>query len=68
MSRFLKKVELFPPDSLWDLTGGSAFRTHHAPCADLAIDGEAAWMCTRTSGHTGRHAQGNGLYIQAVWS
>lgn len=26
-----------------------------------------AWVCTRPTGHTGRHAAGDGLRIRAVW-
>jgi hypothetical protein len=67
MSKYLKKVRLLTPHAFRDLTGGAGIKARHIPCADLAIDGESAWMCTRSYDHTGRHAQGNGLFIQAVW-
>lgn len=37
-------------------------------CADVAIDDDFnAWICTRTVGHTLRHAAGDGTIIQSTW-
>jgi hypothetical protein len=29
--------------------------------------GDHSYICTRSAGHTGRHAAGTGRYIVAVW-
>lgn len=31
-------------------------------------DRNRAWVCTRRTGHMGRHAAGDGHHIRAVWN
>ena len=51
-----------------DLTSLHPCQFGHTYCAAEIEDDGGLWSCTRITGHTGRHAAGDGDKILAVWS